>query len=399
MLLLLSVTVAMARDIENRECLPCHSGGQAAMIGPAVNMREYEKSVHGSGDCVGCHAQIRDLPHPAKLTKVDCAFCHESAAESFRVSSHGRAAQRGVAGAPNCAACHSAHDIGRCVEEDATTRSARLTARCRQCHRGPEARFLARNVPVHAPAGTGAGQPTAVRWVARFYIGLIVVVVGLMAIHNLLDCVGKLRRRCAPAAAGENEVRLTVWMRVQHFVLIALFVTLAYTGFVHKFSRTQWTARWHHVAGVAFVVLFVTHVAAILGTRCGREHLKALLPSRQDWRDALAVLKHNLGRSPAPTARRWTYVEKVEYWSVLIGGFVISVTGLVMLNAETVLRFAPVLWCDIAWTIHYYEAWLGVLGVVVWHLYAVILNPDVFPMNPAWLTGRRRGRSFDPSRQ
>ncbi|MBM3860483.1 MAG: hypothetical protein FJ395_12640 [Verrucomicrobia bacterium] len=378
--LLLAATATVAREIENRECLPCHSGGQTATNGPAVNMRDYTKSVHGSGDCIGCHTQIRDLPHPAKLEKVNCAFCHESAAESFLTSAHGRAVQRGLDRAPNCAACHGAHDIGRCVEEDGATRSALLTSRCRHCHRGVEARLVARNVPIHVPAGTVTKQPTAVRWVARFYLVLIAVVVGLMAVHNLLDFLRKLRRR-APAPPDDG-LRLTVWMRAQHFVLIVLFVVLAGTGFGHHVFGT----RLHHVAGIAFVVLFVTHLVTTIGTRRGREHLKELRPGRQDWRDLTAAL------GGIPTERRWGYVEKVEYWSVLVGGFVISATGLVMLNAETVLRFVPVIWCDIAWAIHYYEAWLAVLAVLVWHLYAVVLNPDVFPMNPAWLTGRRLTR-------
>ena len=38
-------------------------------------------------------------------------------------------------------------------------------------------------------------------------------------------------------------------------------------------------------------------------------------------------------------------------------------------------------------TIHFYEAWLATLAIIVWHLYYVIFNPDVYPMNPAWITG------------
>jgi hypothetical protein len=38
--------------------------------------------------------------------------------------------------------------------------------------------------------------------------------------------------------------------------------------------------------------------------------------------------------------------------------------------------------------IHYYEAWLATLAIVVWHGYATVLNPRVYPMNPAWLAGK-----------
>ncbi len=42
---------------------------------------------------------------------------------------------------------------------------------------------------------------------------------------------------------------------------------------------------------------------------------------------------------------------------------------------------------DAARSIHYYEAILATLAIVVWHLYFVIFNPDVYPMNLAWLKG------------
>jgi hypothetical protein len=42
---------------------------------------------------------------------------------------------------------------------------------------------------------------------------------------------------------------------------------------------------------------------------------------------------------------------------------------------------------DIARVIHFYEAWLAVLAIIVWHFYFVIFNPDIYPMNGAWLTG------------
>jgi hypothetical protein len=41
----------------------------------------------------------------------------------------------------------------------------------------------------------------------------------------------------------------------------------------------------------------------------------------------------------------------------------------------------------IATAIHFYEAILASLAILVWHFYFVFLNPDVFPMNKAWLTG------------
>jgi hypothetical protein len=42
---------------------------------------------------------------------------------------------------------------------------------------------------------------------------------------------------------------------------------------------------------------------------------------------------------------------------------------------------------DFAVTVHFYEAVLATLAILVWHLYTVIFDPDVYPMDTAWLTG------------
>jgi hypothetical protein len=42
----------------------------------------------------------------------------------------------------------------------------------------------------------------------------------------------------------------------------------------------------------------------------------------------------------------------------------------------------------VATTIHYYEAVLACLAIVVWHFYGVIFDPEVYPLNTACLDGR-----------
>jgi hypothetical protein len=45
-------------------------------------------------------------------------------------------------------------------------------------------------------------------------------------------------------------------------------------------------------------------------------------------------------------------------------------------------------WVDVATTIHYYEAILATLAILVWHFYQVFFDPDVYPMNWAWWDGK-----------
>jgi hypothetical protein len=42
----------------------------------------------------------------------------------------------------------------------------------------------------------------------------------------------------------------------------------------------------------------------------------------------------------------------------------------------------------VATTIHYYEAVLACLAILVWHFYHVIFDPEVYPLNTACLDGR-----------
>jgi len=42
---------------------------------------------------------------------------------------------------------------------------------------------------------------------------------------------------------------------------------------------------------------------------------------------------------------------------------------------------------DVATSVHFFEALLATLAIIVWHFYTVIFDPDVYPMDTAWLTG------------
>jgi hypothetical protein len=38
--------------------------------------------------------------------------------------------------------------------------------------------------------------------------------------------------------------------------------------------------------------------------------------------------------------------------------------------------------------VHFYEAILATLAIIVWHFYQVFFDPDVYPMNWAWWDGK-----------
>jgi hypothetical protein len=63
-------------------------------------------------------------------------------------------------------------------------------------------------------------------------------------------------------------------------------------------------------------------------------------------------------------------------------------TGCVAWFRDISLRLLPK-WCiDLCLLIHFMEAILACLAILVWHFYWTLFDIDVYPMNWAWLTGR-----------
>ena len=67
---------------------------------------------------------------------------------------------------------------------------------------------------------------------------------------------------------------------------------------------------------------------------------------------------------------------------------VMAVTGFMLWFENLTLRWLPKWVGDVATVVHFYEAVLATLAIIVWHLYFVIFDPVVYPMDTTWLTGR-----------
>jgi cytochrome b subunit of formate dehydrogenase len=52
------------------------------------------------------------------------------------------------------------------------------------------------------------------------------------------------------------------------------------------------------------------------------------------------------------------------------------------------LRNFPKWVADAATAVHYYEAILASLSILIWHFYMTVFDPDVYPMDKAWLNGK-----------
>jgi cytochrome b subunit of formate dehydrogenase len=405
-------------------CGMCHSD-VAGQYRASVHGQALARGVTQAPLCTDCHGEHRILKHTNQASPVNaahirdtCGSCHgdvrltrkfglpSDRLVSFDSSYHGLAAKAGSQTVANCASCHGVHNILPSSDPKSTINARNLPRTCGQCHPGAGTRFAISQV--HVTEGTA--EPAALRWVRQFYWLVIPVTIGLMLLHNGGDWVRKLIDRRFSVRRNDLrdrnfsehvELRMLFFERVQHAVLAISFITLAWTGFALKYPD-QWWARplllmegtyamrslIHRVAAGVFIAITLTHLVSLIVSRQLREHWKEMLPTTNDPREALSNFAYNLGLGSTPPGRsEHSYVEKAEYWAVVWGAAVMIATGLLLWANNLVMKLLPKSWLDIATSVHFYEAVLATLAIVVWHFYPIIFDPDVYPLNTAFLTG------------
>ena len=134
------------------------------------------------------------------------------------------------------------------------------------------------------------------------------------------------------------------------------------------------------------------HGIQLAMARRDRRILWRLWPTLQDAKDMVQMIKFNLGMAKTPPRfGAFSYAEKMEYWAYWWGTVVMAVTGILLWAENWSLRYLPKWVMDAATAAHWYEAILATLSILVWHWYLVIFDPDVYPMEMAWLNGKASG--------
>lgn len=203
---------------------------------------------------------------------------------------------------------------------------------------------------------------------------------------------------------GEGKyLRMTRSERIQHFVLLSTFITLVITGFWLKYPEAFWV-KWitfligtsafelrgvvHRTASVLMIAGGIYHLYYIAFTYRGRHFLKDMLPAKRDVTDVIHIMKYYFSKTlEKPKFGRFSYIEKAEYWAVVWGTVIMGATGMVLWFQNKFLPIIHTSGMNIATAVHFYEAILATLAIIVWHFYFVFFNPDVVPMNKAWLYG------------
>lgn len=132
-------------DLSNDACLMCHSDPELTKVAPGgikvslfVDGDKFKKSVHGTNDCVSCHADISEIPHAETLAKVECGMCHGDEADIYAESTHGKAFAAKIPVAPTCVTCHGNHDILPRSDPDSRIHPLNQVKICTTCHLNPE---------------------------------------------------------------------------------------------------------------------------------------------------------------------------------------------------------------------------------------------------------------------
>ena len=193
--------------------------------------------------------------------------------------------------------------------------------------------------------------------------------------------------------------RFRIGARIEHFILMVTFTVLAVTGLPQMFSLESAVARSmiELMGGIELVRLIHRWAAFFLVagsvyhlfTSAYRLYVKRERPrmmlNREDLFDLIAFLRYNLGLTDEhPKMPKFNFGEKFEYWAVVWGTAVMTITGFMLWNPIATTSVLPGSIIPAALAAHGGEALLAVVSIIIWHMY----NVHIKHFNPSMFTGK-----------
>lgn len=429
------------------DCHGTHDLRPAADIRSTVNRRNipktcskchidiflrYERGIHGkalaagitedTAICTDCHGEHKILPsddpasnsNPLNIART-CSECHNDERiiekyglpgqrlATYQDSYHGLATKRGAWNTANCASCHNAHDILPAANPESSIHPDNLMRTCRRCHLSATETFAksyTHKASILSLQESSIGRIN--RWVRAFYITIIAVFAGTMFLHNLVILIHHIIERYRRDKDKPYFVRFNRSEIIQHLRVTVAFILLVITGFALRFPDAWWAKllsslgmneevrSWVH-RGAALLLIYtaIHHAFYLLFSKRGKIEFKAFIPRMKDVRDAIGNVKYHMGVSAEkPLFDRFDYSQKLEYWALVWGTFIMIGTGFVLWFPSFFSQYLPDWAIKISETIHYYEAWLATLAIFIFHFFMVMYHPEEYPMNITWITGK-----------
>src|SRR5574341_2413418 len=199
----------------------------------------------------------------------------------------------------------------------------------------------------------------------------------------------------------ERVRRFSAFRSAEHWAIIVTTVVLFATGLSQRFwhlDASQWfilklggidnVRLIHRFTGLFFFLEIVLNiVVGIAGVLRGRWQ-PTMFISRKDVADAVHNIKYYFALEEHPAlCDRYDYLEKFEYWTILIGGLLMIGTGFFLWFPTMVARVLPGELIPVAKALHSNEALLIFLINALWHIYNAIFAPEVFPLDTSIFTG------------
>ncbi len=396
-------------------CGKCHRGIKNDYLdgihGQLVKMGNTDAPV-----CIDCHGEHgilspsdpRSPVSKSRVAESTCTPCHESTRlnekygvptgqiSSFIDSYHGLKSKSGDTKVANCGSCHGVHRILPSSDPTSRINPVNLQTTCGECHPGISAKLA--STPIHGKSGVSLMAPIA-QSVQNIYLLVIIIIIGLMVLHWILDLYRQIRK----IVSKPQVIRMNINEVIQHTFLMLSFIVLAITGFALKFSQSWFTKLFfgfeggfemrgdaHRISAVVFILTVLWHVFYLIFSKRGKQFLKDMWPVLKDFTQFYQKILYYIGikKYGPPKFDRFSYVEKAEYWALVWGTIIMIPTGILLWFDNTFVKIIPKSALDVALVVHYMEAWLATLAILVWHLYSTVFSPDVYPMNPSWFTGK-----------
>ena len=402
-------------------CGNCHSEIAAAYQASVHGMEHAEGNV-AAATCIDCHT-----PHNIDSPELDtnklvitenCGNCHEAAAESYMHTYHGKVNRLGYAYTAKCFDCHGSHDIKRVEDPVSRVHMDNRLQTCQTCHETATAGYA--TFQPHGTSDNFTDYPQM--WLAtKGMIGLLIGTFAFFWMHSALWFYrerqdrkqGKNRPFVDMAELPEEFQtkthfrRFPRWWRIAHLVGALSIMTLVLTGVGVLYSDASWApglmkllggpqvSAWiHRVAAIGFMGVFFIHLvyfAIKIGANIRSFEWfgpNSLIPSLQDFKDAIEMFKWFFGVGPRPYFDRWTYWEKFDYWAPFWGMTIIGVSGMMMWLPDLTASYLPGWVFNVAAIVHGEEAFLAAVFLFTVHFFNNHFRPDNFPQSTTMFTGR-----------